>query len=81
MGARKVRRSHVLYSRQAHTILTSIFAWHVAGELSQAGSMRTKARVAIGCSRSTFEESEARRQLRHVLSSSLHGPRWARCDS
>jgi hypothetical protein len=49
-----------------HIIPTSILSRHVAGELPQTGFMLTKTCVAIVCSRSA---SEARRELRYVLSS------------
>ena len=67
-GCHKGTSQPVCCQPAMHTILTSAFARHVAGELSQAGFMLAKACVAIGGSRSA---SEARRELRHMLSSSL----------
>ena len=76
-GCPKVRRSPGVVQPAMHTIPSSIFLRHVAGELPQTGFMMAKACVAIAYSRSA---SQARRVLRNVLSSTSHGPRWARCD-
>ena len=76
-GCPKVRRSPGVVQPAMHTIPSSIFLRHVAGELPQTGFILAKACAAITYSRSA---SEARRVLRNVLSSTSHGPRWARCD-
>ena len=76
-GCHKGTSQPVCCQPAMHTILTSAFARHVAGELSQTGFVLAKSCVAIAYSRSA---SEARRVLRNVLSSTSHGPRWARCD-
>ena len=76
-GCPKVRRSPGVVQPAMHTIPSSIFLRHVAGELPQTGFILAKACATITYSRSA---SEARRVLRNVLSSTSHGPRWARCD-